>query len=167
MSIMGFQANQFKIIEGHKALDIWRVSLWDFKTMQTLTKTSLFGSWHCVTCWGQIRSWTFWDRMQLVKYTYVNWVLRHLKPSFVLPLMLRRVPIKESQTFFSTCMMSIQCLTSRSDQYGRSKNTDFFFPYVCIRRWFFLCDFLYIFMISFTRSWNSLPGDGLGAVSCS
>ena len=52
---------------------------------------------------------------------------QHFKPSFVLPLMLRRVPIKLSQTFFSTCMTSIQCLTSRSDQYGRSKNTNLFF----------------------------------------
>jgi len=37
------------------------------------------------------------------------------KPSFVLPLMLRRVSIKLSQTFLSTCITSIQCLTSRSD----------------------------------------------------
>jgi len=41
---------------------------------------------------------------------------RHFKPSFVLPLMLRRVSTKLSQTFFSTCITSIQCLTSRSDQ---------------------------------------------------
>ena len=44
---------------------------------------------------------------------------RHFKPSFVLPLMLRSVPIKLSHTFFSTCITSMQCLTSRSDQYGR------------------------------------------------
>ena len=37
------------------------------------------------------------------------------KPSFVLPWMLRSVPITLSHTFFSTCIISIQCLTSRSD----------------------------------------------------
>jgi len=52
---------------------------------------------------------------------------QHFKPSFVLPLMLRRVPIKQSQTFFSTCITSRQWHTCRSDQYGRSKNIDLFF----------------------------------------
>ena len=33
----------------------------------------------------------------------------------------------QSHTFFSTCITSIQCLTSRSDQYGRSKKMNLFF----------------------------------------
>ena len=43
----------------------------------------------------------------------------HFKSSFVLPLMLTRVLIKLSQTFSSTCITPIQCLTSRSNQYER------------------------------------------------
>ena len=31
--------------------------------------------WHCVTCWGQIRSPTLWYRMQLLLHTHVNQVL--------------------------------------------------------------------------------------------
>ena len=52
---------------------------------------------------------------------------RVFKPSFVLPWMLRSVPMTLSHTFFSTCITLIQCLTSRSDQYRRSKKIDFFF----------------------------------------
>ena len=37
------------------------------------------------------------------------------------------MPMTLSQTFFSTCTTSIQCLTSRSDQYGRSNNIYLFF----------------------------------------
>ena len=40
---------------------------------------------------------------------------RVFKPSFVLPWMLRSVPITLSHTFFSTCITSIQCLISRLD----------------------------------------------------
>jgi len=38
---------------------------------------------------------------------------RVFKPSFVLPWMLRRIPMTLSHTFFSTCITLIQCLTSR------------------------------------------------------
>jgi len=49
------------------------------------------------------------------------------KPSFVLPWMLRSVPMTLSHTLFSTCITSIQCLTFRLDQYRRSKKIDLFF----------------------------------------
>jgi len=54
--------------------------------------------------------------------------LRELISSFVFPLMFINVPIILSQTIFSTCMTSMQCLTSNLAQYGRSKNMDFFLP---------------------------------------
>ena len=53
--------------------------------------------------------------------------LRAFIPSFVFPLIFSNVPIILSQTFFSTCITSMQCLTSNFDQYGSSKNIDFFF----------------------------------------
>ena len=53
--------------------------------------------------------------------------LRVFKPSFVLPWMLRSVSMAISQTFFSTCITSIQCLTSTLNQYWRSNNIDLFF----------------------------------------
>ena len=62
----------------------------------------------------------------------------NFKPSFVLPLMLRKVPIKLSQTFFSTCITSRQWRTCRYDHYGRSKNIDLFLPYVRLRWWLLL-----------------------------
>ena len=40
---------------------------------------------------------------------------RVIKASFVLPWMLRSVPMTPSHTFFSTYLTSIQCRTSRSD----------------------------------------------------
>jgi len=49
------------------------------------------------------------------------------KPSFVLTWMLRSISMTLSYTFFSTCISLIQCLTSRSDQCGRSNNIDLFF----------------------------------------
>ena len=64
---------------------------------------------------------------------------RHFKSSFVLPLMLRRVQIKLSQTFFSMCITFIQRLTSRSDQYRWSKNMDLFFHmFVLVAVFFFV-----------------------------
>ena len=57
------------------------------------------------------------------------------KPSFVLPWMLWSVPRTLSHTFFSTCITSIQCLISRSDQYGRSKKINLFF-HLRNRTWF-------------------------------
>ena len=60
-----------------------------------------------------------------------------VRPSFVFPLMLRSVPIKLSHTFFSTCITSIQCLTSNLDQYGRSKKFDFFFQIFVTDDFFF------------------------------
>ncbi|BAT88837.1 hypothetical protein VIGAN_05246300 [Vigna angularis var. angularis] len=61
---------------------------------------------------------------------------RAFTPSFVFPWMFSSVPIKLSQTFFSTCMTSMQCLTSNFDQYGRSKNIDFFFQGVATEDFF-------------------------------
>ena len=43
------------------------------------------------------------------------------------PWMLRSMLMTLSYTFFFTCITSIQCLTSRSDQYRRSNNIDLFF----------------------------------------
>jgi len=52
---------------------------------------------------------------------------RVFKSSFVLPLILRSGLLTLSHTFFSTCITLIQCLTSRLDQYGSSKNINLFF----------------------------------------
>ncbi|BAU03058.1 hypothetical protein VIGAN_UM006300, partial [Vigna angularis var. angularis] len=48
-------------------------------------------------------------------------------PSLLFPLTFNKVPMTLSQTFFSTCITSIQCLTSSSHQYGSLKNIDRFF----------------------------------------
>ena len=52
---------------------------------------------------------------------------RTLMPSLVFPGMFNNKPIKLSQTFFSTCMTSMQCLTSKYSQYGSFQNMDLFF----------------------------------------
>src|SRR5664279_4076371 len=52
---------------------------------------------------------------------------RALIPSLVFPRMFNNVPIRLSQTFFSTFMTSRQCLTSKYSQYGSSQKMDFFF----------------------------------------
>src|SRR6266542_7126560 len=49
--------------------------------------------------------------------------------SFVLSFMFSNIPNALSHTFFSMCMTSMQCRTSRSFQYGKSQNTDLFFQY--------------------------------------
>src|SRR5438105_11559554 len=61
-----------------------------------------------------------------------------LTPSFVLSFMFSNIPNTLSHTFFSMCMMSMQCRTSRSFQYGKSQNTDLFFQYADSSFLFFL-----------------------------
>ena len=88
------------------------------------------------------------------------------KPSFVLPWMLRSVPMTLSQTFFSTCITSMQCLTCRSDQYGRSKKIDLFF-HMQVLLFFFFWVFPNIVFRCWTRWMTSSPVNGIGVVSCS
>src|SRR6266498_1109304 len=52
-----------------------------------------------------------------------------LTSSFVLSFMFSNIPNTLSHTFFSMCMTSMQCRTSRSFQYGKSQNIDLFFQY--------------------------------------
>src|SRR5438128_839404 len=52
-----------------------------------------------------------------------------LTPSFILSFMFSNRPNTLSHTFFSMCMTSMQCRTSRSFQYGKSQNTYLFFQY--------------------------------------
>src|SRR6266542_3649707 len=52
-----------------------------------------------------------------------------LTPSFILSFMFSNIPNTLSHTFFSMCMTSMQCQTSRSFQYGKPQNTDLFFQY--------------------------------------
>src|SRR5881394_3500598 len=61
-----------------------------------------------------------------------------LMPSFVLSFMFSNIPNTLLHTFFSMCMTSMQCRTSRSFQYGKSQNTDLFFQYQTHRSLFFL-----------------------------
>jgi len=63
---------------------------------------------------------------------------RVFRPYFVLSWMLRSVPMTLSHTFFSTCITSIHCQTSKSDQYGRSKKIDLFFHMQVLFLSFFL-----------------------------
>jgi len=91
---------------------------------------------------------------------------RVFKPSFVLPWMLRSVPMTLSHTFLSTCITSIQCLTSRSDRYGRSKKTDLFFHMQLL-----LLSFFWVFpniVLRCSTHWKTCsPVNGIRAVSCS
>ena len=114
-TIMRLQANQLEIVEGYKALDVWRVSLWHFYISQTLTKTSLLCCWHVWHAKGRYvrRPYDIGCNCSHIPMSTRFW--RLFKPSFVLPLMLRRVPIKLSHTFFLTCITSIQWRTCRSN----------------------------------------------------
>jgi len=64
--------------------------------------------------------------------------LRAFIPSFVFTLIFYNMPIILSQTFVSTCITSMKCLTSNFDQYWSSKNMDFFF-HVFFHNVFLLC----------------------------
>ena len=88
------------------------------------------------------------------------------RPYFVLPWILRSVPMKLSHTFFSTCITSIQCLTIRSDQSGRSKKMDLFFHMQLLLLSFFRVFPNIVFRCSIR--WKTCsPVNGIRAVSCS
>jgi len=88
------------------------------------------------------------------------------RPYFVLPWMLRSVPMTLSHTFFSTCITSIQCLISRSDQYGRSNKMGLFFHMQVL-----LLSFFWVFPNTIFRCWTRYktysPVNGIGTISCS
>ena len=65
--------------------------------------------------------------------------LRTFIPSFIFLLIFSNVPNILLQTFFSTYITSIECLTSNFDQYGSSKNIDFFL--LMFFTMFFFCIF--------------------------
>lgn len=94
--------------------------------MQTHAK-SFFFSRQSVTCWGQMCLFTYspWANTCHILISTISG--QTFLPSFVLPLMLRSVSIKLSHIFFSTYITSRQYVTSRLEQYGRSKSTNLFF----------------------------------------
>jgi len=102
-----------------------------------------------------------WARIPISARSW--WVF---KQSLVLPWMLRSVSMTPSHIFFPTCITSIQCLTSRLDQYGRSNNIDLFFHMQLL-----LFDFFWVFpnivLMSSTHSRTYWPINGIGIISCS
>ena len=148
MAILTFLGNTpLMAISNNYCIKTWQS--WDFKSLRSFTDTRLFifEEYPCGTFTLhrhlQKLVFSFLDNVWHAGRKYVRWPCDikcnclHIpittkswwvfKSSFVLSLMLRSVPIKLSHTFFSTCITFIQFPTSRTNQYGRSKDIDLFF----------------------------------------
>ena len=77
-----------------------------------------------VHSWCHISWFTFILHLQILSDTQVCQINPRFKVSFVLPSILRSVPIMLSHIFFSMCITSRLCRRSKSFQYSKSHKVD-------------------------------------------